>query len=295
MEDYRVPVPSTIVPSKLIHGAMDNFDHIENSQSGKGSSHDTILMVFQNSKEISENQQEMSCKPLDASSNRYLTNVLDCQQQISFHRPGRASIPKEFTPNVFHMPNGVINSALCEDVLWCLSRHTIPLYSVSKTQNIPSYIALKSLLSTTNVSITTCAFTPIIPYPATEYETIYTCMKNFQDILHQNNMPYGPLWCDEGVYRIVKEIQLLKRIEFQNIFLGIGGFHTEKVVLAAIGKYLEDVGAENVFVETEIFGPNTVKAVMSGGHYVRSKRGKLDVINIRILALNYLYLQCLLN
>ena len=131
--------------------------------------------------------------------------------------------------------------------------------------------------------------------PTTEYATIYTCMKNFQDILHQKNMPYGPLWCDEGVYRITKKIQLLKRIEFQNIFLGIGGLHTEKVVLAAIGKYLEDVGAENVFVETEIFRSNTVKAVMSGGHYVRSKRGMLDVINIRILALNYLYLQCLLN
>ena len=77
---------------------------------------------------------------------------------------------------------------------------------------------------------------------------------------------YGPLWCDEGVYRIAKEIQLLKRIEFQNIFLGIGGFlQKKKVVLAAI--------------ET---GPNI--SVMSGGHYVRSKRGKLDVINIRILA-----------
>ena len=36
-------------------------------------------------------------------------------------------------------------------------------------------------------------------------------MKNFQDILHQKNMPYGPLWCDEG---IAKEIQLLKRMQF---------------------------------------------------------------------------------
>ena len=114
---------------------------------------------------------------------------------------------------------------------------------------------------------------PIIPYPATEYGTIYTCMKNFQDVLHQKNMPYGQ-------YRIAKEIQLFKRMEFQNIFLGIGGFHAEKIVLASIGKYLEDIGAENVFVETEIFGPNTVKAVMSGGHYDRSKMGKFDCINI---------------
>ena len=112
-------------------------------------------------------------------------------------------------------------------------------------------------------------------------------MKNFQDILLQKNIPYGPLWCDEGVYRIAKEIQLLKPLEFQNIFIGIGGFHAEKIVLASIGKYLEDSGAESIFVETEIFGPNTVKAVMSGGHYVRAKRG------IRLLseALNQLRLE----
>ena len=84
-------------------------------------------------------------------------------------------------------------------------------------------------------------------------------------------MPHGPLWCDLGVYRIAKETQLFKTFEFQNIFIGIGGFHTEIIVLASIGKYLKDSGVESIFVETEIFGPNMVKAVMSGGHYVRAK------------------------
>ena len=102
-------------------------------------------------------------------------------------------------------------------------------------------------------------------------------MKKFQDILHKKK-PYGPLWCDEGVYQIAMEIQLLKPLECQNIFLGFGGFHTEKIVLASIGKYLKDSGVESVFVETEIFGPNTVKAVMSGGHYVRAKRGMINFV-----------------
>ena len=33
---------------------MDNFDHIEDTKSGKGSSHDTILMAFQNQNENNE-------------------------------------------------------------------------------------------------------------------------------------------------------------------------------------------------------------------------------------------------
>ena len=60
---------------------------------------------------------------------------------------------------------------------------------------------------------------------------------------------------------------------FGNIFLGLGGFHLEKIVIACIGKFLEESGVESVFVENEIFGPGVVKTVMNGGHYVRGKRG----------------------
>ena len=49
-------------------------------------------------------------------------------------------------------------------------------------------------------------------------------MNNFQDALKQKGDTYGALWADEGVYRIAKEIQLVKPDEFSNIFLGLGGF-----------------------------------------------------------------------
>ena len=38
---------------------MDNFDHEENKQSGKGGSHDTIMMLFQNSNDTSQNSQQI--------------------------------------------------------------------------------------------------------------------------------------------------------------------------------------------------------------------------------------------
>jgi hypothetical protein len=48
-------------------------------------------------------------------------------------------------------------------------------------------------------------------------------MINFQDVLKQK----GGLWADEGVYHIVKEIQLMKPDQFSNIFRCLGGFHME--------------------------------------------------------------------
>lgn len=96
-------------------------------------------------------------------------------------------------------------------------------------------------------------------------------MINFQDVLLLKGLAYGPLWSDEGVYRIAKELQFLHPIKFGNIFLGIGGFHLEKVITACCGKYLEESDVKHVLVENEIYGPNSVKSVMSGSHYVGSK------------------------
>ena len=80
-------------------------------------------------------------------------------------------------------------------------------------------------------------------------------MRNFQDVLKQKRQSCGPLWCNEGVYQLTKEIQLLRPDEFNNIFLGLGGFHTEKVMLACCGKLLEAIGARDIFVQCEIYGP----------------------------------------
>ena len=101
-------------------------------------------------------------------------------------------------------------------------------------------------------------------------------MKNFYDVLKQRELPDGPVWCDQGVYKIAKEIQLVKLDEFDNIFLGLGGFHTKEVVLACIGKFLEGSGVEEILVQSKAFGPDMLKAVMNGGHYNCSK----SVLNI---------------
>ena len=60
-------------------------------------------------------------------------------------------------------------------------------------------------------------------------------------------------------------MQLMHPKEFENIFLDLGGFHREKVVIACVGRFLEDVGVDSVFVANEIFG------LINGSHYVRAK------------------------
>ena len=67
-------------------------------------------------------------------------------------------------------------------IKWTLCRSTIASHNV---KSIQSHNATKSLLRTQVKSITQHAFPHIIPYPATEQDTVYTCMKNFQNVLIQ--------------------------------------------------------------------------------------------------------------
>ena len=114
---------------------------------------------------------------------------------------------------------------------------------------------MNGLLLNDNSSATSVGFTPIIPHPATEYGTIFICIKNYQDVLKQKNISAGALWCDEGVYRIAKELQLMHPNESENIFLDLGGLHTEKAVIACDGRFLEDVGVDSVLLLTKYLDP----------------------------------------
>ena len=44
----RVSVSTSIFSSNIIHGAMGNFDHEEDTISGIKGSHDTVMVIFQN-------------------------------------------------------------------------------------------------------------------------------------------------------------------------------------------------------------------------------------------------------
>ena len=75
------------------------------------------------------------------------------------------------------------------------------------------------------------------------------------------------------VYWLAKDLQFLDPASFGNIFLGIEGFDTEKVMVTCSGKYLEDTEIDSILVENQVYGPENVKHFMNGGHYVRGIRG----------------------
>ena len=206
-------------------------------------------MLFPNSNDTSQYSQQINSRISDniTPKRRSLEHILDCQKLV---RPGkfteRGRINDNFQPSHRINHTATITSSSVRYKQRVLARHLNIYQSQSDNENelstIPSFAAANSLRSIDCKPVTRIPFTPIIPYPATELHTIYTEMVNFQDVLSQKKMKYEPLWSDEGVYRIAKEIQLQQPEKFDKIFLGIGGFHLEKIVIAFCGKYLEESG-----------------------------------------------------
>ena len=113
-------------------------------------------------------------------------------------------------------------------------------------QTMPSWRAFNSVISEETLNERTVGFIHSIPYSVTEYTTVYTAFKNFQEIRRQLNQSHLPITCDEGVYRIAREIMLMRPEEFKDLVFCMGSFHMAKFLLGCLGKYLLDSGAVNI-------------------------------------------------
>ena len=65
--------------------------------------------------------------------------------------------------------------------------------------------------------------------------------------------------------------QFVKPDESGNLFLGLGGFCIVKILLACLGAYLEPSRMFAVLVETECYGADVIKSVISGSRYSRAR------------------------
>ena len=92
--DSRVPIPPVLEATSPLNGAMDNFDRNENTLAGTASTHDTILVLFQNvplqlQKPLSEGQISTRPPYLSSRTSVKLRSTVSCQQLIKMEMEER--------------------------------------------------------------------------------------------------------------------------------------------------------------------------------------------------------------
>ena len=109
---------------------------------------------------------------------------------------------------------------------------------------MPFWNASNTILTEKVIPLKILAFSPVLPYPVTEYTTMRTSVALSSQLLQKEI----PMYCDEGVYIIVRHIQMMRTDEFCNIVPMMGTFHLVKTVLKCIGKYLGGSGADMIWL-----------------------------------------------
>ena len=122
------------------------------------------------------------------------------------------------------------------------------------------------LISESDVPIMQVGFLPFIPRAVTDYSTLFTVILNLANQLDQNILP---VYCD-GVFRIVIDIYLQRRNQFQNLIPMLGSFHTAKCFEHCIGKYIDKTGIDDCFSQTKVVSVKTLKSVVEGTNYTIS-------------------------
>ena len=116
-------------------------------------------------------------------------------------------------------------------------------------------------------------FLPVIPHSVTNYSTVYSALRNFEDMRKQLGQQSFPIISDKGVYQVIMDNVLSHPSEFPNLFPLMGISHMARVALHCAGKSFEGSGIDIALILTKSFGSNTIESLLSGGHCVRSLLG----------------------
>ena len=116
-------------------------------------------------------------------------------------------------------------------------------------------------------------FLPVIPHSVTNYSTVYSAVRNLEDMIKQLRQQSFPVISGEGIYQVIMDIVLSHSSEFPNLFPMMGILYMAKVASHYAGKYFKGRGNDIELILTKCFGSNAIESVLSGDYYVRSLLG----------------------
>ena len=146
---------------------------------------------------------------------------------------------------------------------------------LDEVECLATWATCRSLVSKGKTPLMYFGFLLYLPYPVTEYNTVYTSLRNFVKIHTQLSQSFLPVICDEGVFYIFADFVLQQPGQFKILIPMLKGFHMAKALLHCIGKFTKINDLFNTLIETGTFGVKTAEEVASGTHYVTSFRGIL--------------------
>ena len=156
---------------------------------------------------------------------------------------------------------------------------------LAKSTEVPVWSGFNSLVSDAMPG-TRIGTPPLIAAPAHEWQTLLTVLMQAQNI---TTKVVGPtrktvISLDMGLYQPAMKLQMARQ-DLKHIIFRPGELHIVMAQLRTIGAFMENSGLDLCWIESELYGPTTVKQIIDGKHVKRGETAHM----ITLQALFVLY------
>ena len=156
-----------------------------------------------------------------------------------------------------------------DDYAWLLARNLTRETGSDEVQEcgdlknaVPVWSGYNSLVNDA-LPVTRAGAPPLIAAPAHECSTLLTVLKQAQavnvKVVGANRKTVVSL--DMGLYLPAKKLQMA-RDDLKHIILRPGELHILMAQLRTIGAFIENSGIDMGWIESDLYGPNTVKQIL---------------------------------
>ena len=126
----------------------------------------------------------------------------------------------------------------------------------------------------------------LVAAPAHEWNTLLTILMQAQAITtkvvgHERKTVIS---LDMGLYQPVKKLQMARN-DLQHLILRPGELHIVMAQLRTLGAFIENSGIDLCWIESEIYGPATIKQIIDGNHVKRGEAAHM--VTLQALFLMY--------
>lgn len=273
--DNGICLPSNIQPNVFSVFCWDNNDIMEETLSGKGTTHCTNGIIIQ--RETGASHPASSAYSQQRSQRRRSLQVapIPVLPYVSRGREGPA-------PNQLIIKDWLAydaadyQGAVKMDFLWFLARQEMVDTFMPKSnckQLVPSWSAFNATLQeqdTPNKSVV--GYLQVIDESPTKLSADYTLLKRSVNLACRLNLKDVVIIVDQPIYAKISEIIWKNPSEFKHVVPCMGDFHTMCGFMSIIGKRFGEAGLEDLLIESEVIAPGSVQGVLKGKHYNRCIR-----------------------
>ena len=253
-------IPSTISPSNDVYTAVDNTDMRIDTADGQHQLHGTAMALYQKETGL---PADNSTQIINRSSRLEKRATPFYESQFCPESKRENVKYNSYTEFVTH---DYFEQLKKKDLIWSLLKPKLDM-----SLKVPTWAAYNSLTTKKQLKIVYCSL-PVLNGSPTNWSNLYSAFKIVQGInVSKCEGRKTIVSMDLQLYAKCLQSRLQSRKEISDDFVfRLGELHTVFAMLKSIGKYIDNSGLDQAFIEAEIYGNATIEQIKGGKHMKRS-------------------------